>query len=156
MGAEARTGDNLSDDDSGDSFRGFALMISKLLFSLAQLWSNYCHCLLGSCKYSCESWIYVAFILNMISYCNRSVEWEAFLECSINKGDTTQTRVLECATFLVYCFIFYLTVSIVFRRDKVGSNELCGRHKIISHNFPGAWARAGNMGSSKILTPSVQ
>ena len=37
MGAEARTGDNLSDDDSGDSFRGFALMISKLLFSLAQL-----------------------------------------------------------------------------------------------------------------------
>ena len=66
------------------------------------------------------------------------VEWETFWECSINKGDTTQTGVLECATFLVYCFIFYLTVSIVFRRDKVGSNELCGRHKIISHNFPGS------------------
>ena len=34
---EARTGDNLQDDDSGDNLRGFALMISKLLFSLAQL-----------------------------------------------------------------------------------------------------------------------
>ena len=38
MGAEARTsGDNLADDDNGDNLRGFALMISKLLFSLAQL-----------------------------------------------------------------------------------------------------------------------
>ena len=37
---EARTGDNLPDDDSShssDNLRGFALMISKLLFSLAQL-----------------------------------------------------------------------------------------------------------------------
>ena len=38
-GAEARAaqGDNLSGDDTGDNLRGFALMISKLLFSLAQL-----------------------------------------------------------------------------------------------------------------------
>ena len=37
--AEARAGggDNLSGDDNGDNLRGFALMISKLLFSLAQL-----------------------------------------------------------------------------------------------------------------------
>lgn len=37
-GAEARAGagDNLS-SDTGDNLRGFALMISKLLFSLAQL-----------------------------------------------------------------------------------------------------------------------
>ena len=40
-GAEARAAqgdnDNLSGDDTGDNLRGFALMISKLLFSLAQL-----------------------------------------------------------------------------------------------------------------------
>ena len=38
-GAESRAaeGDNLSGDDTSDNLRGFALMISKLLFSLAQL-----------------------------------------------------------------------------------------------------------------------
>ena len=37
--ARAAEGDNLSgdDNDTGDNLRGFALMISKLLFSLAQL-----------------------------------------------------------------------------------------------------------------------
>ena len=139
-GAESRegAGDNLSGDDTSDNLRGFALMISKLLFSLAQLWSNKCHFWMVRVDCALAQTLYVAFILNIYFLLPVLVEWETFWECSINKGDTTQTGVLECATFLVYCFIFYLTVSIVFRRDKVGSNELCGRHKIISHNFPGS------------------